>query len=787
MVEILARAGARFRVGMRVRIGVATVLALFGLGLLITLRAQSSMRASRVESSRQVLTAIARSAADDFGSLRALSRPALDRRLAPLVQRNPDLRRANLYVVNRGRSTLVASSQDLLPGLPPGSAGKDDVLALRTHSVSYHEDGRLQYAELGFPVGPRDRPVAVLGLYFDLKPLEHAVGARVHEMLLVLGVAALLVAALMLLFLERALFAPLNQLTGATVAVSQGRRGVRVGWKRSGELGHLGRAFDHMSEAVDEREHLRQLSSTDSLTMLSNHRAFHETLDAELSRCRRTGGRFSVVLLDLDGFKQINDNRGHAAGDELLIQVGKTLRAGCRLSDTVARVGGDEFGLLLCDTDRASAIATVARLTNAIVAIGGGVSASFGVAEWPTDGSDKAAVMLHADLALYATKGPSTTRPRPAAPRIGVPSPAEPARDRAAGRDERIQQILIAARAELEMDIAYLSEFTDGAQVIRMLSGDASSFGFGRDTRVPLEESYCERMVRGEIPNAIRDTSQEETVQDLAATSERDIGSYVGVPLRLGDGQLYGTLCAVSHATSPQLREREITFMHVLARLIADEIEHCAMEAEHTRASIVGALLTALNTRDNYTSEHSESVVELATQVAVRLGLNHAERAEVGQAALLHDIGKLGLPDSILQKRGSLTDEEWRQMREHPVLGAELVSAIPALAHLAPVIRAEHERWAGGGYPDGLTGEAIPLPARIVFACDAFHAMTSDRPYRSAMSIEDACAELKHGAGTQFDPRVVQALLTMLDPTSSPASQSASQKAPTAKSPTAVG
>ncbi len=126
----------------------------------------------------------------------------------------------------------------------------------------------------------------------------------------------------------------------------------------------------------------------------------------------------------------------------------------------------------------------------------------------------------------------------------------------------------------------------------------------------------------------------------------------------------------------------------------------------------------------------------------------------IRQAALLHDIGKIGVLDSILNKSGSL-EEEWEIMREHPKIGERIVSSLESLAHLAPIIRSEHERWDGKGYPDGLSGEEIPLASRIIFACDSFHAMISDRPYREALGVREALEELGRNSGTQFDPAAV--------------------------------
>ena len=176
----------------------------------------------------------------------------------------------------------------------------------------------------------------------------------------------------------------------------------------------------------------------------------------------------------------------------------------------------------------------------------------------------------------------------------------------------------------------------------------------------------------------------------------------------------------------------------------------------------VHALLAALEARDDYTGQHSESVVELASLVAHTLGLSAREQRSVEHVALLHDIGKVGVPDHVLQKRGPLNEDEWKLMRQHPVIGERIVAAIPPLAHLAPAIRAEHERWDGCGYPDGLVRDRIPIASRIVFACDAWHAMTSDRPYRRAMPLAVARAELTENAGSQFDPQVVEALLSAL-------------------------
>ncbi len=181
-----------------------------------------------------------------------------------------------------------------------------------------------------------------------------------------------------------------------------------------------------------------------------------------------------------------------------------------------------------------------------------------------------------------------------------------------------------------------------------------------------------------------------------------------------------------------------------------------------TNVEVVAALAQALEERDQYTVEHSESVVDLTERVAQAMGLDEDDIKDVRTAALLHDIGKVGIPDEILHKNGPLDAREWEIMRQHPVIGERIMRAIPGMGPIARVVRHEHERWDGGGYPDGLVGDAIPLPARIILACDAYHAMVSDRPYRKAMSHHDAMAELTSNAGSQFDPEVIQALVGYL-------------------------
>ncbi len=262
----------------------------------------------------------------------------------------------------------------------------------------------------------------------------------------------------------------------------------------------------------------------------------------------------------------------------------------------------------------------------------------------------------------------------------------------------------------------------------------------------------------GEVPRSLRDGQADGRFVGLAG-----IGGFAGL--------MAATAIAYGSIAWPVVIALVITAVlrYVRAATIAADNRRLAvraLRAEHERAAQnhagLRALTAALEARDGYTGRHTEETTALTSRVAVALGLDPQQRRQVDTVALLHDIGKIGTPNEILHKDGPLTDEEWVVMREHPVVGERILNAVPGLGPIARAVRHEHERWDGGGYPDGLAGEAIPLASRIVLVCDAYHAMTSDRPYRRAMPSADAIAELRSCAGTQFDPAVVRALIDVL-------------------------
>ena len=225
-----------------------------------------------------------------------------------------------------------------------------------------------------------------------------------------------------------------------------------------------------------------------------------------------------------------------------------------------------------------------------------------------------------------------------------------------------------------------------------------------------------------------------------AALSERGVGFEIG--------SSFGAVLLPEEASDPS------NALHVADERLYAQKHSRRMETDRT----MDALLEALSLREPDLPMHLDSVGSLAVETGLKLGLRRQELDELVRAAQLHDLGKLAVPDEILHKAGPLDEREWAFVRQHPLVGERILRASPAFQNVATIVRSTHERWDGAGYPDGFVGQEIPVASRIIAVCDAFTAMTSARPYRAALSTDDALAELERVSGTQFDPAVVSVL-----------------------------
>lgn len=259
-------------------------------------------------------------------------------------------------------------------------------------------------------------------------------------------------------------------------------------------------------------------------------------------------------------------------------------------------------------------------------------------------------------------------------------------------------------------------------------------------------------------------TGEAAVVCDVPNASMADTSSVLCVPLMTGQ-RLMGVICARDKLSGQEYLAGDAKLVGAIASQAAVAISNATLFADVKNLFVgtVRSLASAVDAKDPYTLGHSQRVTQYVLAIAQELGLTSGECEDLQLAALLHDVGKIGLPDEILLKAGKLTADEWEQVRKHPIWGEEILRPIKQLRRVASWIRHEHERWNGSGYPDGLKAEGIPRPSRIIAVADAFDALTSNRSYRRAVSVPEAVGILESAAGTEYDPDVVSAFLAALE------------------------
>ncbi|MDI6693116.1 MAG: diguanylate cyclase [Anaerosomatales bacterium] len=414
---------------------------------------------------------------------------------------------------------------------------------------------------------------------------------------------------------------PLGLTASVVFSIAAGATSVPDGYR--GPLFVLGGAIAavvavRQALAVLENRRLLTMLSTDPVTGLLAYRPFQDALQTELDIADRNGGTVALVMFDIDGFRGLNEECGHEAGDAALKAAGDAIACAVRSSDVVGRLGGDEFAVIMGGASLENAERFVVRALSEIRAV---------------KGPSGAPLQATAGIALYPVH--------------------------AGGRGE----------------------------LMRCAAGS------------------------------------------LFWAKRHDRGGFA-----VYDPKVITALDA------------------------KDEIEQLEVE---TQVRAVRALAVAVDARDAATQFHSKNVALLATELGRELGLPHEHVRRLEIAALLHDVGKIGVSDRVLRKRGPLTAAEVMHVREHSVLGERIVRS-SGFDDIAPWVRHHHERYDGTGYPDGLRGEGIPFEARLLAVCDAFDAMTSERPYRFAMSPSAALHEIDCCIGSQFDPEIAEAFIALM-------------------------
>ena len=558
-------------------------------------------------------------------------------------------------------------------------------------------------------------------------------------------------------------------------------------------------------------------SRTDALTGCLNHAALHDTLRRELERCRRSGHSIALAIVDLDDFKQVNERHGHLAGDEVLRRVGQALRHSVRPYDLVARYGGDEFAIVAIDADEDTA-AEVA--TRAIEGVGRALDdgdqldrpagATAGVAQWQA-GEGPTALIARADRALLfgkqrgkrGTALKSSRLPPEFQPagqtRSGQEHAGEPAAGSVSEQAERLrkrtrqlalanalagrlaglvdpQEISEAAVDELHRAFEYFIAAVmrirgDGYVESVAVKGVAYARLGSQRWAQPVDSGLIGRCVREGRPVLTGDVSSEPDYRLVPGMV--DVRSELATPIWAG-AELWGVI-DVEEVRADAFDEDDVRVIETVAHQIGSALRLASLHAslERARLGSTDALAAVMDARDG---RRSRPVEVLADAVGERLGMGIEELRTLRFATRFHDIGKIALPPEMLRKPSALTEEERAVMEHHPVAAERILSPLGFLDDVRGLVRHQHERWDGGGYPDGLAGDEIPLGSRVILACSAYDAMLSERPYRPARTPGEARGELRRCAGTQFDSRVVEALLAVLDAQAAADSESSSAR-----------
>jgi diguanylate cyclase (GGDEF)-like protein len=398
---------------LRLQVSVALAVAAAACAFVASKSSSDELRGSYRDSARDILQVGATDFKSDHDPAALDSPQLLREELRSLIADHPELESASVYRA-RGGSMMVSAGQKA-GGRTESGMALEAMNSGAGASAEVQDDDR-HVETLVTPLQDGGRAVGVLALSYDLRPAQGLLGDRNERVALVLGILLFLFTVFTSVVLGRGIFRPLDRLRLATQAVGAGNLGTRLGWRRRDELGQLSRDFDAMASDLEENNRrLEELAHRDPLTGLANHRRFQEMLSKELEYAHRDGRPLAVVILDIDDFKRINESRGHPFGDELLFGAAASLRSAMRGIAEVARVGGDEFGLVIADAEgaRALALSEAARTAvEAAVPLRGSLRCSAGIACYPEDARNAGALLQLADGALSWAKDSGRGRSR---------------------------------------------------------------------------------------------------------------------------------------------------------------------------------------------------------------------------------------------------------------------------------------------------------------------------------------------------------------------------------------
>jgi diguanylate cyclase (GGDEF)-like protein/putative nucleotidyltransferase with HDIG domain len=548
---------------------------------------------------------------------------------------------------------------------------------------------------------------------------------------------------------------------------------------------HIANHFSTVFAALDR---MRDLAIHDPMTGLYNRLHLEEEYENVWKRSVRYGYTMGVLIMDLDHFKMINDTYGHVIGDRVLKEFAELLKKTARGSDIIGRYGGEEFVIIIPEGGREEAAAFAERLlatvrshlfcsdTHALyLTVSIGVSV---VQPREDDGRKTEDLLVEADSAMYIAKragrncvriwsGDETETPSPtkaaakptkAAEDIAYTSSRSNARIMVVDDDSSIRQLLKMMLAK------------DGYKVTAHESGDKALADFenaNAEYDIVLADLQMPGISGIELLKKIQ--AIDESVINIIISGHATVSNAIE-SLRYGAYDfiqkpfVYRQLSAVM--TRALEYRRAIQENKQYQRHLSEMVKQKSAKVQEALEQIKGsyeftleALVGLLDAREKDFGQHSKRVRELAMVLARQLKIKGEDLTDIAHGALLHDIGKIGIPDAVLLKKGHLTEAEWEVMKKHSEIGYRTLSSSPYLKNAAEIVFSHQECYDGSGYPRGLKGEEICLGARIFALIDAYDAMRSHRSYRAALSKDEAVKEIVSKSGSQFDPKMVNAFI----------------------------
>jgi len=529
----------------------------------------------------------------------------------------------------------------------------------------------------------------------------------------------------------------------------------------------------------DSQKTLSFYSFLDPLTHLYNRLFFDTQLEKEIIRSRRSGEPFSLLMLDIDDFKEYNDKFLHASGDIALQEFAGILGGCVREVDTVARLGGDEFAVILLESNAEGANTQAERIIQRFRRhlLPGReenrserLSASIGIASFPSDAFDKTDLVAKAERALHAARSKGGARA------CMFHENAEAVLPKTAPAELPVRKIYDAGRSVVDMDkFLEILLFTGmqglganrGSIVVKDSAGEFSlraTIGFGRHEEYlaaspsispgPITSWVLEHQIPLVVSRA-----EESPVGQPQRKNGYQSESFLSIPLNQA-GRTLGVLNLTNRKDQQPFSREDLKAFAPVASGIAGILSQGMEFRENVRSfslSILGSLTDTLELRFPFLSGHSSRVRDHAVRVGQHMGLAAGDLDTLRIAAELHDVGIVGVPGNLLAKKRRLTDRELEMARKHPFMGSKMLEGVPGIDAARRAILEHHENFDGSGYPYGLRGGDTSLAARILHIAEFCDSVVSDRPYRQGMNLSQVTEMINQGAGSLFDPEVVQA------------------------------